>query len=83
MMFRWIDRSSVLARLLENLSSSLAKRRGLPIVLGVLLIIISFIVQLLNLVAPSGALDLIWTITLHTGLLFALIGVLLVEPLGG
>lgn len=81
-MFRWIDRSPLLARLLESLSSTLAKRRGLPVVLGVLLVIISFIVQLINLAAPSSVLDLIWTITLHGGVLLALIGFMLVEPLG-
>ncbi|MCC6803933.1 MAG: hypothetical protein IT319_13705 [Anaerolineae bacterium] len=81
-MFKRIDRSPALARFLERMSASLARQRGLPIVLGVLLVAISFVVQLINVYNPSQALDLIWTITHHLGLLFALIGLLVVEPLG-
>ncbi len=73
-MFKRIDRSPALARLLEHLSASLARQRGLPIVLGVVLVAISFVVQLINVYSPSQTLDLIWTITLHGGLLIALIG---------
>lgn len=81
-MFKFIDRSPTLARLLENLSATLARQRGLPIVIGVLLVAISFVVQLVNVYNPSQTLDLIWTITHHLGLLLALIGLLVVEPLG-
>ncbi len=81
-MFKRIDRSPALARLLEQLSATLASQRGLPIVLGVVLVAISFVVQLINVYNPSQTLDLIWTITHHVGLLLALIGLLLVEPLG-
>ena len=81
-MFRRIDRSPALARLLENFSARLARQRGLPIVLGVILVAISFVVQLINVYNPSQTLNLIWTITLHVGLLMALIGLLMVEPLG-
>lgn len=81
-MFKRIDRSPALARLLENLSATLARQRGLPIVIGVLLVAVSFIIQLVNVATPSQTLDLLWTITLHVGLLSALIGLLMVEPLG-
>lgn len=81
-MFKRIDRSPALARFLERMSASLARQRGLPIVLGVLLVAISFVVQLINIYTPSQTLDLIWTLTHHLGLLFALIGLLVVEPLG-
>lgn len=81
-MFRGIDRSPRIARLIERLSAGLARRRGLPIILGVLLILISFVVQLVDFYVPSRALSLLWTITHHLGLLIALIGILLVEPLG-
>lgn len=81
-MFKRIDRSPALARFLEHLSAALARQRGLPVVLGVLLVAISFVVQLINVYNPSQALDLIWTLTHHLGLLIALIGLLLVEPLG-
>ena len=55
-MFKRIDRSPALARFLENLSASLAKQRGLPIALGVLLVAISFVVQLDQRLQPvAGA----------------------------
>jgi len=79
---RQIDQSSALARLLERFSTGLARQRGLPVVIGVILIAISFIVQLINLVLPTPLLDLLWTITHHLGLIIALIGLLLIEPLG-
>jgi hypothetical protein len=82
-MFKGIDRSPALSKLLESLSSSLAKRRGLTIVIGVALVIVSFVVQLIHFVAPLPILDVIWSITHHLGLIIALIGIMLVEPLGG
>ncbi len=81
-MFKWFDRSTRFAKFLENLSSTLARQRGLPIVIGVGLIIISFIVQLMTFVLDAPLLDFIWTVTHHLGLIIALIGILLVEPLG-
>ena len=81
-MFKFIDRSPALARFLEHLTATLARRRGLPIVLGVILVAISFVVSLIGVYSPSRMLDLLWTITHHLGLLLALIGLLLVEPLG-
>ena len=81
-MFKRIDRSPALARFIERLSGTMARQRGLPIVIGFLLIAVSFVVSLINVAAQSQALDLIWSITHHLGLLIALVGVLLVEPLG-
>jgi hypothetical protein len=81
-MFKGIDRSPLLSRLIESLSSELAKRRGLPIVVGVLLVAVSFVIQLVNLSTPSPTLDWLWAITHHVGILIALIGIILVEPLG-
>jgi len=81
-MFKRVDRSPALARLLENLSAAMARQRGLPIVIGVILVAVSFVIQLINVSNPSQTLDLLWTITHHVGLLFALIGLLMVEPLG-
>jgi predicted phage tail protein len=81
-MFRQIDGSQRISSLIERLSAWLARRRGLPIVLGILLIIISFILQIINGANPSAAVDTAATITLYLGLLLALIGIALVEPLG-
>lgn len=81
-MFKRIDRSGFLARMLERLSATLARQRGLPVVLGVLLIGISFIVHLIGMASPSQLLTLIWSITHHLGLIIAFIGLLMIEPLG-
>lgn len=81
-MFNWFDRSPFLAKLLERLSATMARQRGLPIVVGALLIAISFIIQLVDFAVDAPILDLLWTITHHLGLLIALIGILMVQPLG-
>jgi hypothetical protein len=85
-MFRGIDRSKTLSRSLEGMSNRLAKRRGLIPLVGLLLIIMSFVIRLI-MPFMSGApvfavLDLLWTITHHIGIIIALIGILLIEPLG-
>jgi hypothetical protein len=81
-MFKWIDRSSALSRLIERASTLLAKQRGLPVVIGVLLVIVSFVCQLVNVYADTKALEAIGVIALHVGILTALISLLLAEALG-
>jgi len=81
-MFKQIDRSQWLARLIEYMSTLLAKQRGLPVVVGIALVIVSFVVQIIDVYAQSQLLDLIGVISLHVGVLVALIGLLLAEPLG-
>jgi len=81
-MFRWIDRSPLLARLFERITAALARQTGLLAIIGLLLIIISFIIHLISLALPHPALDLAWSITHHLGIIIAIIGILLVEPLG-
>lgn len=81
-MFKRIDQSPTLARLIERLSTLLAKQRGLPVVIGILLVIVSFIIQLIEAYTESRLLELIGIITLNVGILTALIGLLMAEPLG-
>ncbi|KXK22531.1 MAG: hypothetical protein UZ15_CFX003000992 [Chloroflexi bacterium OLB15] len=81
-MFKRIDQSSRFGRMLESLSSGLAKRRGLPIIIGIGLVIVAFIAQILNLLAPSSFWEWLWAISLHVGLITALIGIVVAEPLG-
>ena len=82
-MFRRLDRSRRISGFIERLSGWLARRRGLPIVGGIALVIISFIFQVINGSAPSPGLETAATLTLYLGLILALIGIVLVEPLGG
>lgn len=81
-MFKRIDRSPSLSRLLEQVSTSLAQQRGLPVIIGLVFIIVAFIVQIVSIAFPSPLLELVWAIALHVGLIIALIGLLLVQPLG-
>ena len=81
-MFRWLDRSSALSKLLEKVSTAMTRRRGLPVILGIFCVIISFIVQSVNIYVGNTTLELIGVIALHVGLLLALIGLLLAEALG-
>jgi hypothetical protein len=81
-MFKQIDRSPRLAKLIEYMSTLMAKQRGLPVVIGIVLVIISFLVQIVDVYAQSQLLELIGVVTLYVGILAALIGLLLAEPLG-
>ena len=81
-MFKRIDESSWLASRIASFSEFMAKRRGLPVVIGIGLVIISFVLQLVDVYATSPTLHLISVITLNVGILAALIGLLLADPLG-
>lgn len=81
-MFRRIDNSRLIARWLEWFSARLARQRGLPVVAGVGFIAFSFVVSVVNIYLDSQLLELIWAVTHHFGIIVALTGLLLVEPLG-
>jgi hypothetical protein len=81
-MFRRIDRSPLLSRLLEKLSTLLAKQRGLPVVIGIALVIIGFVLQLIDVYADNTLIRILGLIAHSGGVLIALIGLLLAEPLG-
>ncbi len=79
---RHIDESRFLIRLLQRISEWLAKQRGLPIIIGVVSVLLSLFVQVANLYANSPVLELAGVVFLHVGILIALIGILLIEPIG-
>ncbi len=81
-MFKRIDQSPRLAQLIASLSEFMAKRRGLPVVIGIGLVVISFIIQLIDVYSVSPTLRLLGVITQNVGILTALIGLLLSDPLG-
>ena len=81
-MFKRIDESSWLASRIASFSEFMAKRRGLPVVIGITLVVISFVLQLIDVYSTSRILHLIGVITLNVGILIALIGLLLSDPLG-
>lgn len=81
-MFKRIDSSPGLSRFLALVTERMAKQRGLPVVIGIFLVIVSFVVQSVNVYAQSQVLELIGVIVHHVGLLTALIGLLVSEVLG-
>lgn len=81
-MFRRIDQSTFLIRRLEWLSTFLARRRGLPIIIGIALIAVGAIFEVVNIAAGSSALHVVHVVMHNVGLIAALIGLLLSEPLG-
>lgn len=82
-MFKFIDQSQFLIRLLQKLSAVLSKQRGLPIVIGLVLVVAGFVVELANLSLGNPALNVAQIVFRNLGIIAALVGLLLVEPLGG
>lgn len=81
-MLRRLDESSFLNRLLQTVSARLAKQRGLPVVIGIVLVLISMGVRLLNIPLESKLLEAVYVVLHDGGIVIALIGLLMVEPLG-
>lgn len=81
-MLKKLDSSKLLIKFLERLSTLLARRRGLPAVVGITMMILGFILELINVGIGSPALEVIHTVLRNAGVLVALIGLLLAEPLG-
>jgi hypothetical protein len=89
-MLRWIDRNPVLSRFLRDISSALAARIGVPMLVGTIMIVLSglcFAVVLPGLALAdeiSGA--LVWLCLplgiLHIGLFLGFLGFMLAAPLG-
>ena len=81
-MLKRIDSSQFLVRILERMSTLLARRRGLPVVIGIVLIAIGFLFEVATVALGMESLAIIHVIFRNVGVLVALIGLLLSEPLG-
>jgi uncharacterized membrane protein YidH (DUF202 family) len=81
-MFNLIDKSAFLSKLLERTSNYLAERRGLLPVIGVAILFVSFAIQIADVFTSSRWVELLGVVTLNLGVLIALIGILLLNPLG-
>ncbi len=77
-----LNRSRTLARVITFFSTRLAHYRGVPILAGVILTVVSFFLHLVA-AATGGT---VWSImaftALHLAIFSGLLGVLLAEPLG-
>lgn len=81
-MMQKLDQSPGLIRLLNRTSNIFARRRGLTVMIGLMLIAISLILAVVNLNANSQLLSLLQIVAHHVGVMLALVGLLLVQPLG-
>jgi len=77
-----LDRSSILIKLISNVSSWLSKQRGLPIVIGIIFIAGGGVLELVNVAFDSQLVAIVEIIFRNFGILTALIGIALLEPLG-
>jgi hypothetical protein len=80
--FEWFDRSPAIRELLKWLSTSLASRRGLPIIAAIALTVVSLVVHLVAALGGSVLLSICGFTLLHVAILIGFIGILLAEPLG-
>lgn len=81
-MLKRIDESQFLIKSIERLSSLLARQRGLPVMIGLGLFIIGGILQFLNLAFDSRIIEVFQILFHNLGVIIALVGLLLAEPLG-
>lgn len=77
-----IDRSQTLIRVLERVSTWLAKQRGMPIVIGIIFITGGGVLEFLNVAFGSSAVSMVEIIFRTFGIVTALVGILMLEPLG-
>lgn len=81
-MFKRIDESTFLINLLKSLSDLLARQRALPIVVGIACLFASAILEYVNLGLSSLFLEVFQIFFHHFGIITALIGILIIQPLG-
>lgn len=81
-MFRWIDRSPFFSRLIDRLSNLAARQRGLPVVIGILMLMIGFVFQLVDFFLPVPLFQFLGIVFNGLGVITALIGLTLATPLG-
>lgn len=87
---RFIDRSPAIARLLNFTSTMLAVQRGLPMLAGTVLVVVSGIATgiVIPVIISSEGLSSIWyllcvpALILHLGVFVGFLGFMLAEPLG-
>jgi hypothetical protein len=77
-----LDRSTFIARLIENASASVAQQQGLVPMIGIVLVIVGMILLLVNVFVGHAALAFFGILLEGVGVIAALIGILLIEPLG-
>ncbi|MEM9953601.1 MAG: hypothetical protein AAF846_18475 [Chloroflexota bacterium] len=77
-----IDESKGLIKGLESLSNWLARQRGLPIVVGIVFVILGGALEFVNIFVDNTIIEVLEVSCRTFGLVTALIGFALLEPLG-
>jgi hypothetical protein len=80
--YNFFDRSLRIKNLIKWLSTSLASRRGLPVLSAIVLTVISLIVHIIAVISGNQIVSLCGFSLLHIAILIGFLGVLLAEPLG-
>ena len=80
--FDWFDRSPRIKDLIKWLSTTLAAKRGLPLMGAILFTVISLFVHIFAALTGSVLLSICGFTVLHIAILMGFIGILLAEPLG-
>lgn len=78
----FLDGSRPLYRFIAFISEALAARRGLLPLIGIGLTIVGFILLIANVFATHWVVELAGVLFQGLGIIIALIGLLLIEPLG-
>ena len=78
----WLDRSPQIKGLIKWASTTLASKRGLPVIAALGLTVLSLIVHLVAALADNLLLTLCGFSLLHIAIFIGFLGVLLAEPLG-
>lgn len=89
-MFRFLDKNPTLGKILAGISTTLAYQRGLPMVIGTVLVVVSWIVTGIVMIVLVAAADVetVWLLLclpatlLHLGVLSGFIGMMMAVPLG-
>jgi len=77
-----LNKSRAFGSLINFLSTRLAHYRGVPILLGVIFTVVSFVIHIIAAVTGSTGWYIVAFTVLHAAIFLGLLGVLLAEPLG-
>ena len=79
---RKIDESSFLIEALKTLSEWLTRQRGLPLVVGIVFVAIGGALEFVNVAFENQIIEMIEIVFRNFGIITALVGIALLEPLG-
>lgn len=82
-MWKRFDESESIASLIEGMSNALAQQRGLLPLIGIGLVGIGLVILLINAFVSVALLEFAGLLLQGLGIILALVGLLLIEPLGG